>query len=173
MGSFVCTCIQGYSGDGITCSDIDECATVTHNCHGVAHCYNNEGSFTCSCREGYIGDGLACEAIGEFLVVISGISKDKYNATAVKRSAKTVQKAQILGLPEGVTVLESILQWRLVSEAELAASESADGKLKSEGSAEWIINRRSIPAGIYQVKFTASITVGDSAGPQTLEFWGR
>ena len=108
-------------------------------------------------------------SIGEFLVVISGISKDKYNATAVKRSAKTVQKAQILGLPEGVTVLESILQWRLVSEAELAASESADGKLKSEGSAEWIINRRSIPAGIYQVKFTASITVGDSAGPQTLE----
>ena len=46
-------------------SDIDECATGTHNCHGVAHCYDNEGSFTCSCREGYTGDGLTCDPLGK------------------------------------------------------------------------------------------------------------
>ena len=56
-----------------------------------------------------------------------------------------------------------------MSEAELAASESAEGSIVSEGTAEWTINRRSIPAGIYQVKFTASITIGDPASPQTLE----
>lgn len=46
-------------------TDIDECTTATHNCHGIAHCYNNDGSFTCECREGYNGDGLLCESIGE------------------------------------------------------------------------------------------------------------
>ena len=46
--------------------DIDECATATHNCHGVANCYNNEGSFICECRVGYSGDGISeCEPIGE------------------------------------------------------------------------------------------------------------
>ena len=45
--------------------DINECTTATHNCHGVAHCYNTEGSFSCSCREGYTGDGiLNCEPLG-------------------------------------------------------------------------------------------------------------
>ena len=47
-------------------TDIDECATSTHNCHGVAHCFNNPGSFSCKCRKNYIGDGIACEPVGEF-----------------------------------------------------------------------------------------------------------
>lgn len=50
----------------LTFSDIDECASGTHNCHGVAHCYNNAGSFTCSCREGYSGDGLTCDPAGKW-----------------------------------------------------------------------------------------------------------
>ena len=102
-------------------------------------------------------------------MTIRNISKNKYHATSVKRSVKSVQEALIEGLPEGVTLLESVLEWRLVSEAELAASESADGTLVSQGTAEWVINRRSVPAGIYQVKFAASITIGDPAFPQTLK----
>ena len=105
---------------------------------------------------------------GDFSVSIRGISKDKYDATAVKRSAKSVQEALIQGLPLGPRVLKSVLQWRLVSEAELAASESAEGTLVSEGTAEWIITKRSVPAGIYQVKFTASITIGDPEFSQIL-----
>ena len=100
---------------------------------------------------------------------IRNISKDKYRATAVKRAVKSVQEALIQGLPKDATVLESLLEWRLVSEADLAASESAEGKLVSQGTAEWTINRRFIPAGIYQVKFTASITIGDPAFPRKLE----
>lgn len=65
-------------------------------------------------------------------------------------------------------VLDKILEWRLVSEMELAASESAEGTLVSKGTTEWIINRRSIPTGIYQVKFTASYKIGDPVFSQTL-----
>ena len=100
---------------------------------------------------------------------IGGISRDKYNATAVKRAVKSIQEALIEGLPEGVAVLESVLEWRLVSETELEASESTEGSIVSQGTAEWTINRRSIPAGIYQVKFTASITVDDPSSPRTLK----
>ena len=46
-------------------SDIDECGTKTHNCHGVAYCHNNDGSFTCSCRTGYTGDGWSCDSMGK------------------------------------------------------------------------------------------------------------
>ena len=69
-------------------------------------------------------------------------------------------------------MLSSTLEWRVISEAELAASESAEGTLVSQGTAEWTINKRSLPAGIYQVKFTASYTVGDLALPQTVTAFG-
>lgn len=94
--------------------------------------------------------------------MIRSISKYKYHATPVERSAKRLQKAIIEGLPEGATVLESILEWRLLSEAELMSSDLTDGTLVSQGTAEWTIHRRSIPVGIYQVKFMASLTIHDS-----------
>ena len=106
---------------------------------------------------------------GDFSVIIRNISKDKYHATAVKRSVKSVQEALIEGVPIGASVLESVLEWHLVSEAELAASESAEGTLVSQGTAEWIINKRSIAAGIYQVKFTALIKIGDPLAPWVLK----
>ncbi|XP_022810198.1 uncharacterized protein LOC111347198 [Stylophora pistillata] len=151
----------------ILMNDIDECATATHNCHGVAHCYNNEGSFNCECRTDYHGDGILCEPIGDFSITIRNISKDQYLPTSVKRSEKSIQLAIIEDLPDK-PVLESVMEWRLISEQELAASESPVGTLVSQGTTQWSINRRSVPAGIYQVKFTASIKVGASASSETL-----
>ena len=86
---------------------------------------------------------------------IRNISKDKYQATPVKRSAKSVLSAKIEGL-ENFNVLESVVEWRLVSERKLGASETALRPLISLGTNEWTINSRLIPAGIYQVKFTAA-----------------
>ena len=106
---------------------------------------------------------------GEFSVIIRNISKDKNHPTTINRAAKSVQEAVIQGLPKGVSILESALQWRLLSEAELVASESVEGTLVSQGSAEWTINRRIIPSGIYQIKFTALVKIGDPAAPQTLQ----
>ena len=102
-------------------------------------------------------------------MTLGDISKDKYQPTIVKRSVKSNLEAIITGLPSDVAILESTLEWRIISELELASSEYAEGTLRSQGTAEWTINRRSIPAGIYQVVFTASYSVGDPAQPQTLK----
>ena len=94
-------------------------------------------------------------------MTITNISKDKYHATPVQRSVKSVQEALIQGLNKDVTVLKSAFEWSIVSEMELASSESALGTIVSQGTTEWTINKRSLPTGIYQVKFNATLAVGD------------
>ena len=42
-GGFGCTCDAGYSGDGNTCVDIDEC--MSSPCDSNASCSNNDGMF--------------------------------------------------------------------------------------------------------------------------------
>ena len=106
---------------------------------------------------------------GDFPVKIRNISKDKYHATPINRFVKSVQEAIIGGLPDDVNVLESVKEWRLVSEVELATLESPWGRLVSQGTTEWTIKRRSIPVGIHQVIFSASYKVGDPLFPQTLK----
>ncbi len=53
-----CDCDAGWTGNGLTCTDIDECATNVDNCHPDAVCTNNDGGFSCACRAGYTGDGV-------------------------------------------------------------------------------------------------------------------
>jgi len=103
-------------------------------------------------------------------VTFRNISTDIYQPTVVKRSTKKSLAVIIEGLPSDVEILQSTLEWRLISKAELETSAgSSQGTLVSRGTAEWTINRRSIPAGVYQVKFSASYKVGDPAFPQTLQ----
>uniref|UniRef100_A0A8D0LAE2 Nidogen-1 n=1 Tax=Sphenodon punctatus TaxID=8508 RepID=A0A8D0LAE2_SPHPU len=56
--SFICTCLAGFSGDGRSCADVDECQQ--DRCHPDAFCYNTPGSFSCQCKAGYRGDGFQC-----------------------------------------------------------------------------------------------------------------
>eukprot|EP00736_Rhodelphis_marinus_P002214 Rmarinus@m.23570 len=63
-GSFVCQCAAGYVGDGISCSDTDECAIGAHNCEH-AQCVNVLGSFTCDCDSGYTKSGIVCVDVDE------------------------------------------------------------------------------------------------------------
>ncbi|XP_052256418.1 nidogen-1-like [Dreissena polymorpha] len=57
--TFRCECRTGFIGDGRTCQDLDECATV-NTCDANADCVNTVGSFTCRCRFGYVMTGRTC-----------------------------------------------------------------------------------------------------------------
>ena len=54
---------SGYSGDGTTCVDIDECDEnkPTHNCATTATCMDTDGSFDCECNPGFSGNGVTCD----------------------------------------------------------------------------------------------------------------
>ncbi|XP_027051437.1 fibulin-1-like, partial [Pocillopora damicornis] len=63
-GSYKCHCTSGYSGDGRSCADIDECS-LSNECDSSATCQNTDGSYTCSCMNGYTGDGKTCRDVDE------------------------------------------------------------------------------------------------------------
>ena len=65
-GSFSCVCNAGYDGDGVECTNIDECADpALNNCSDNATCTDADGSFSCVCNAGYDGDGVECTNIDE------------------------------------------------------------------------------------------------------------
>ena len=60
-GGFTCGCLRGMIGDGVDCTDIDECdLPETNGCHEDALCVNTEGSYVCSCLPGFEGNGRVC-----------------------------------------------------------------------------------------------------------------
>ena len=62
-GSFACECPMGYSGDGFSCNDVNECDASP--CDANASCDNNDGGYSCACNDGYEGDGETCVDINE------------------------------------------------------------------------------------------------------------
>ncbi|XP_068954093.1 fibrillin-1 isoform X2 [Petaurus breviceps papuanus] len=66
MGSYRCLCKEGYTGDGFTCIDLDECSENLNLC-GNGQCLNAPGGYRCECDMGFVpsADGKACEDIDE------------------------------------------------------------------------------------------------------------
>jgi hypothetical protein len=69
VDGFDCVCDSGYEGNGVNCTEIDECSEGTDNCDANAACINVPGSFDCVCNNGFAGDGVTCvdenECLGE------------------------------------------------------------------------------------------------------------
>ncbi|XP_035679474.1 mucin-like protein [Branchiostoma floridae] len=60
-------CPTGFSGDGETCEDINECNATDSGQTCAQICVNYPGSFTCDCHSGYQlnDDGLNCDDVNE------------------------------------------------------------------------------------------------------------
>lgn len=61
----VCRCVDGYVMLDDLCTDVDECADGSHNCHARATCTNTPGGFECACDAGWEGDGVDCRETDE------------------------------------------------------------------------------------------------------------
>ncbi len=62
-GGYRCDCALGYSGDGASCTDVDECGTADKQaCAVETECENLGGFYACGCPEGQFGDGFFCKA---------------------------------------------------------------------------------------------------------------
>ena len=48
-----CCFVVGYVGDGIKCTDKDECQLGMHDCELDLECQNYPGSYSCNCQAGY------------------------------------------------------------------------------------------------------------------------
>ncbi|KAI6649725.1 SCO-spondin-like [Oopsacas minuta] len=58
-GSYTCVCKQGFMGDGIDCTDINECSFYYPACGQYpAVCMNIVGGFNCVCPTGYSSNNL-------------------------------------------------------------------------------------------------------------------
>jgi hypothetical protein len=79
-GGVFCKCIPGYTGDGFTCVELNECIEGIHNCHESATCTNTLGSFTCKCTIGYYGTGTFCKDINECVATFGLIDNCNINA---------------------------------------------------------------------------------------------
>nr|CAB3263210.1 uncharacterized protein LOC104266258 [Phallusia mammillata] len=63
-GSFRCSCNTGYTGDGFSCRDVNECTEVSGFCGNGASCTNTPGGASCSCPAGTTGNPkVECTAI--------------------------------------------------------------------------------------------------------------
>ena len=65
-GTHECVCSRGYLGDGMTCTEENECATGRHLCTPRSQCINTVGSYICQCLDGYRMAEKRC--VGEYIM---------------------------------------------------------------------------------------------------------
>ena len=47
---------DGYTGDGASCTDVNECNLASDDCMASQTCINTPGSFECQCNPGFYDD---------------------------------------------------------------------------------------------------------------------
>lgn len=64
-GSYKCVCKEGFRGNGLICTDINECEEHPRICPMHAYCLNTHGGYVCECNQGFKRVGEFCEDIDE------------------------------------------------------------------------------------------------------------
>ena len=80
-------CQTGFTGNGKNCTNIDECAENSDDCHSNATCTDTEGSFTCACNVGYTGNETNCFNIDECITATHNCA---FNATCTDNDGSNV-----------------------------------------------------------------------------------
>ncbi|PAA78299.1 hypothetical protein BOX15_Mlig002447g2 [Macrostomum lignano] len=77
-GSYKCTCIDGFQGNGRDdCTDVNECLSGAAKCDSNADCTNLIGTYDCVCKSGYYGNRSVCYP--ETLLPTSSATKIPYD----------------------------------------------------------------------------------------------
>lgn len=71
-GTAECMCKSGYTGDGLSCVDVDECFDNRGGCDRYAVCTNVPGTYRCDCLQGFTGNGVTCDDVDECAVSSDG-----------------------------------------------------------------------------------------------------
>ncbi|XP_071391277.1 pro-epidermal growth factor [Centroberyx affinis] len=91
-GSPTCRCLEGFTGDGQLCVDLDECLLGLSQCSSQSSdCVNTVGGYHCQCRSGFTGEGHHCTDIDECKL---GMHKCDKNAECQNTLGKYLCKCQ-------------------------------------------------------------------------------
>jgi hypothetical protein len=69
FGSFNCSCLDGFKGNGTYCEDIDECKMFKDPnkslCNNTGVCINTIGYYNCECLSGFerMNNSVLCTGI--------------------------------------------------------------------------------------------------------------
>ncbi|HUQ03305.1 MAG TPA: calcium-binding EGF-like domain-containing protein [Kofleriaceae bacterium] len=78
---------MGWEGDGVTCTDVNECMTANGGCDPNAACFNNDGGRNCGCNTGFVGDGTTCRRVwtsrGSAAIKLTNIISGQTNDASV------------------------------------------------------------------------------------------
>lgn len=86
----VCSCKAGFTGDGSTCADVNECTASTNTCAAGNACVNASGGFDClptSCAGVHAADPLADD--GNYTLYIGGDPAKPWEAFCADMQATT------------------------------------------------------------------------------------
>ncbi|XP_023943283.2 nidogen [Bicyclus anynana] len=104
--SYACSCLEGYIGDGYTCTP--DCRTNINLCDIHATCVKTMDAYECQCNNGYHGSGDYCDLVsreaGNFLVTSEGASVYRVPFTVSPRDFVTPLNSAVYQIAVAIDV---------------------------------------------------------------------